>query len=364
VDWVKGALAVVVLFGAMISFHELGHFLVARLAGMRVHEYALGFGPILVSFRRGDIRYSLRVVPLGGFVRIAGMDPGDEDPNGFDKKSIPWRMATIAAGCAMNLAMAVLILAGVAYRFPAKIFPYVAPELVKSVVTSRIEEVMPGGPASGAGLRPGDKIVGINALHSEEVEALRRTIEGSGGRRLRVRIERKGSVLVVPVAPRQVEVTPGGKTRPMIGVVFSFTELGLPAAFVMGARMTYYFSAATLKGIGELATGKIALKKNVTGIVGASQWVAQQAKKGWGDYLRTCALITLFLAWFNLIPFPPLDGSRVVFLVVEAARGRPLMDKRKEAMVHLVGFALLLGLVVVITYFDVLRIWSGRPLGS
>ena len=350
--WLTGILAVVVLFGAMISLHELGHFLVARLARMRVHEYALGFGPALASFRWGDTRYSLRLFPLGGFVRIAGLEPGEDVPDGFDKKPVPSRMATIAAGSFMNLAMAALILAVIAYFFSL-------------ATTTRIEALEPPeGPAAQAGLRPGDWLVGVNRrVAADDVEAFQRVIAASPGKPLRLHIMRRGRLLSVEVVPEELPISGSASKRARIGVRFSAVpQYVSPArALLAGAQETYRVSIFMFVYVGKMITGKE--KRDVAGPVGVTQLIVQEAKKGLLSYLSLAALITINVAWINLLPIPALDGSRLLFLLLEVVRRRPL-DKRKEALVHLIGFALIIGLVLLVTYYDLLRIRSGRPIGG
>ena len=179
-----------------------------------------------------------------------------------------------------------------------------------------------------------------------------------------MRVERDQQALVLTVQPEPIpDPARGGQKRMMIGVTFYSApkNLSLPQALVAGVKETYNVSATVFAYVGAMIKHQAPV--SVAGPVGITQVLLQEARKGLANYLFISALIALQLAWLNLLPIPALDGSRIIFLVIEAVRRRPV-DKRKEALVHLVGFALILALVLLVTYLDLLRIFSGKPIGS
>jgi len=328
------------LFFLLIIVHELGHFLVAKLVGIKVREFSVGMGPLVVGHRRGETLYALRLLPLGGYNRMAGMEPDDlDDPRGFNRKSVAQRVAVIASGSLMNFLLAVLLYA---FIFLALGLPSNSPV---------IGRVLPGYPAEAAGLQAGDRILAVDGRPVTSWQELVVMIHQSPGRELRLTVVRNGQSLFVRLTPEFDPQTQAG----LIGIEQAIARLSLPAALWQGLRQTGLMLFFTVAGFGEMLLGRVPV--DLVGPVGIVQMVGQAAKFGAASVLGFAAFISLNLGLINLFPIPALDGSRLIFLAVEALRGRPV-DPHKESLVHLVGFALLVLAILVITYRDLLRLFG------
>lgn len=331
-------------FGLMILAHELGHFLAARASGITVHAFGIGFGPPIFRFRRGATVYSINLLPFGGYVRMAG-EEFDEvtTPDSFRAKSVLQRMLVVASGPLMNFVLAVVLLA-----------LSVATWGLPVGVTNRIAEVRAGWPAEEAGLRPGDRIIAIDGRPVPSGEQMVRTIHRSAGRPLRLRVVRDGVTFEVTVTPRWEE-------RLRVGAIGITPEVERRrydplSAILWAIGRTVGFAREVVVGLVRLvATGSFF--EGLAGPVGAVRILGDAARMGLDSYLFMSAFLSVMVGLFNLLPLPALDGGRFAFLVVEAVRRRAV-DPRREGYVHLVGFALLLLLLLVLTYRDILR-WAG-----
>ncbi len=337
-------LLAVFAFGLMILAHELGHFLAARWVGVGVQVFAIGFGPPLVQFRRGGTVYRFNLLPFGGYVRLAGEEfEEDLTPDAFRSKRVGQRMFVVAAGPLMNFLLSVVLLGCVATVWGLVVG-----------VTNEIAEIRPGWPAERVGLRPGDRIVAINgeAIHSGE--RMVQVIHRSPGRPLRLRVEREGQVFEVTVTPQlepQLRVGAIGITPAVVRQRYD------PLSGVVWATgRTVRFVRDIVVGVVELVA-KGSFLEGLAGPVGAVRLLGDAARMGFASYLYMTAFLSVMVGFFNLLPFPALDGGRLGFLLVEAVRRRAV-DPRREGYVHLVGFALLLLLILVLTYRDILR-WTG-----
>lgn len=335
-------LAAIAAFGAMIFFHELGHFLMAKRAGVLIHAFAIGFGPKLISWRRGPTTYSINLLPFGGYVRMEGEDTeGDAAAGNFRTKSVGWRIAIIAAGPIMNLALAALILTVMA-----------ATGGVPTAASNRVGTLEPGWPAAAAGLAPGDAIVSIDGTAMTSGEQVIDTIHRSAGRALVLVVRRGTEERSITVTPRLDEARGVGR------IGFSpeplWTRLNPVHALGWGVQRTGQFIVMLGEAIGRLIhEGQFF--GSLGGPVAAGNILVQAAASGAQNFLHIAAFLSVIIGVFNLLPIPALDGGRLAFLAVEAVRRRPL-DPRREGLVHMVGFAFLLLLLVVLTYQDVQRL--------
>lgn len=333
--------ASVFVFGLLIFIHELGHFLVAKRVGIKVHEFSLGFGPRLAGFAFRGTAYNLRLVPLGGFVRMAGMDPQEEvedEESSFQHKTVGQRAAVIAAGPLMNFLLAAVLLA-VIFFFQG--FP---------VPTTTVARLVPGQPAERAGLLPGDRIVAVNGQPVRSWEEMTRTINGHPGQRIVVTVEREGRVLDFAMVTAVDE-----RGRGKIGIYprQEPQRLNPAAALLRGAEYTARLAGVILLFVGKMVVG--AAPAEVGGPVRIVQEIHAAVQLGVYYLLQLAAFLSVNLALFNLLPVPALDGSRLLFLAAEAVRGKPL-DPAKENFIHLIGFGLLILLIVFITYRDILQL--------
>lgn len=346
--------AIVGAFALIILVHEAGHFFAARLAGMAVHEFSIGFGrPLLFWFRRGQTQYSLRLWPFISYVRVAGMEPGDEHPQGFNTKSRLAQAFVLVTGCLMNfvLAMTIYVMIGALIGVP------VAQNLVK--------EVMPGTPAAAAQIMPGDRIVGVDGRADLSVEQIRKAIQEHPNRPMKLVVERDGEHRTIALTPktdylydvrglRVIKVAIG-----LIGVGFdvAWERAGIARSIVIGYETTW--AMIHLQAVSIIAMITRQVPADVMGPVGVVDAMYREARSGWADFLAIVAAIAVTVGFINLLPVPPLDGSRLVIVVIEAVRRKPF-DKQKESLVHLVGLAVILALVLLITYRDIIRIAAGR----
>jgi regulator of sigma E protease len=338
---VPNVLAAIVAFGAMIFFHELGHFLVARRAGVLIHAFAIGFGPKLVSWQRGPTTYSLNLLPFGGYVRMEGEDNQGEPVEGsFRTRTVGWRMAVIAAGSVMNLVLAVAILALAAGTGGVPAAP-----------STRVGTVEAGWPAAAAGLKPGDVIEAIDGTPMTSGDQVIETIHRSTGKELALRVRRGDRVFMIQVTPRLDPARNVGR------IGFSpepvWTRLGPLAALSWGVQRTGQFIVTLGGAVGSLLReGRFF--ESLGGPLAAGSMLAQAAATSFQTYLHMAAFLSVIIGVFNLLPFPALDGGRLAFLALEAVRRRPL-DPRREGLVHMVGFALLLLLLFGLTVRDIRR---------
>lgn len=342
--------AIAAAFGLIVFVHEAGHFLSARALGMAVHEFSIGFGrPLLFWFRRGETQYSFRLWPFFSYVRIAGMEPGEDHPRGFDKKKRPAQAAVLVTGCVMNflLAAGIYIVMGAALGLP--------------VAVNTIQEVLPGSPAARAGLRPGDRLLGINGRLGLSVEQLREEIQAHPGRPLVFTLQRDGATRRVAISPRTETVLDIKGVRLLkvpigrIGIVFGsrVERMGVGRSIVAGFAETYQMIRLQIAALVSMVMRTV--PPEFMGPVAIVHRLNEEAKANWLGFLSMAAALTIAVGFLNLMPIPPLDGSRLLIVGLEAVRRRPF-DKRKELVVHLVGFVLLLALVAILTYKDILRI--------
>lgn len=355
-----------VMLSVLIVLHELGHFVLARRNGVRVNEFAVGFGPKLLAWTspRSGTQYTVRALPIGGFCAMEGEDnrvseaqqqrdflagAGVSESN-FQAKS-PWRrLAIVVAGPLANFVLCYLILLVGALAFG------VASDKAMPVVG----EILPASPAAIAGIRPGDRIVGIDDVTVTSGKTLVDTIHHALGKKLDLVYERNGIRSEIYVTPRPCPAQVGKKFG-CIGFspVSAYERVGFVTAVRQSADEFVAIANQTFGGIALLATqfGKYA--PEIAGPIGMGQVAATVQDWGWGPYFSLAATISFALGLFNLLPIPALDGGRAAFIVAELIRGRPV-DPEKEAMVHIAGFAALMALIMLVAFHDIVRIVSGQ----
>lgn len=335
-------LIAILALGILVIIHEAGHFLVARYAGMRVDTFSVGFGPSLWRVRRGETVYQVAAVPLGGFVQIAGLNPGDEispdDPRAYNNRPAWLRFATIAAGPFINYMFAVILLIGLNLLLGV-------PVLGGGAV---VESLTKGRPAAAAGMLPGDEIVKINDSPIAQFSQVSPLVEASGGKPLNVTIKRG-------TAERQVTVQPAddnGKWR--IGIALRPREerqhRGVVEAVKTGFAEPAVRSWLTLKALIDSATGK--QKAEFGSVIKIVDVMKERIGMGWVRGVEIVAIISTMLGFFNLLPIPALDGGRLVFLGWEMITRRPV-SQRVEQVVHTIGMVVLLSLIALLMYKDI-----------
>lgn len=326
----------IIILGLLIFFHELGHFLVAKRVGIKVQEFALGMGPIVFSKQVGETLYSLRALPIGGFNRMAGMDPNEEyDPRGFNTRTVAQRMGVIAAGSFMNFLLAMILF--------ALFFMGIG------VAGNKILEVLDHSPAQIAGIQPGDRILAVDGIQTPTWEKLTNSIRAKPGEEIILTIDRD---------QEQLELSLLAETDPVEGVGYigirpALEKRGLLQSIWLGITSSVALIVFILKQLFLMVKG--AVPAEVAGPVGMVQLVGEFAEFGLGAIIQFAAMLSLNLGIINLFPIPALDGSRLIFLAVEGLRGQPVNPDR-ENFIHFLGFVLLIGLMLLITYQDVWRI--------
>ncbi|MDZ5473444.1 RIP metalloprotease RseP [Bacillus sp. 31A1R] len=412
-------IAFIVIFGALVFFHELGHFVFAKRAGILCREFAIGFGPKVFSHRKGETIYTIRLLPIGGFVRMAGEDPEmveikpgyrigllfdeqekvskillnnkEKHPNAriieveyadiehdliikgyeegeeeelktfhisrtahlvednvetviapydrqFASKTLGQRTMAIFAGPMMNFILAFVVFVIIAF--------------MQGIPTNEpiLGKITPEGAALEAGLKEGDIVQSVGGAEvsswADVVEIIRKSPE----KQLDFIVEREGSEITIPVTPKEQEVE--GEKIGIIGV-YSPMEKSPIKAVTYGAKETYFWTIEIFSMLGKLITGQFSIDA-LSGPVGIYVSTDTVAKSGIYYLMKWAGILSINLGIMNLLPIPALDGGRLMFFAVEALRGKPI-DRHKEGMVHFIGFALLMLLMLVVTWNDIQR---------
>ncbi len=335
-------LACIFVFGILVTVHEFGHFITAKLTGMKVEEFSIGFGPTIYQQQEGETLYSLRMLPLGGYNKIAGMDPDDpEDPErGFNSKPVSSRMLVILAGSLMNILLPVLIFFGLFLAFGMDV-----PEN-KPVLGQIIE----GYPAEQSGLKEGDRILSINGKPVHEWLDIRKNIADSGMQPIPFEIQRDKEKLTITVTPGVNPET----GKPFIGVVSSLKNVRLTPvqAVVASVTATKNIIKNMYASLYHMVTGKT--KAEFSGPVGVAKMAGEVAHKGFDRLMQFTAMLSLNLAIINLLPLPALDGGHFLILLIEAVTGHKL-GKTAMQNIQKVGVAMILALTIFATFKDLTR---------
>ncbi|MDR1574262.1 MAG: RIP metalloprotease RseP [Clostridiales Family XIII bacterium] len=326
----------IIIFCLLIFAHEFGHLTAAKAVGVRVNAFALGMGPRLLHFKRGDTEYSLRAFPIGGFCAMEGEDESSDDPRSFGCKPLPAKALVLLAGSLMNVLLAVLILSAV-------IFANGTPSTV-------ISEVGAGSPAEAAGVLPGDRIVSVDGRAVTEWEDIPPAVVAAKGDRVAIVVLRDGEELRLESGfytgddgLQKIGVTPGTERR----------VRSIGPALLLGCRAAWNMGTAMVQAIGMLFTGGVSVQE-LTGPVGIVYIVGDVAKNGMLQLAQLTALISLNLGIVNLLPIPALDGCRFLFLFIRKLTGKAMTDEM-EGKVHFVGIMLLFALMIFVTFQDVAR---------
>ncbi|KON89053.1 zinc metalloprotease [Sporosarcina globispora] len=413
-------IAFIVIFGALVFFHELGHLIFAKRAGILCREFAIGFGPKVFSFKKDETVYTIRLLPIGGFVRMAGEDPemveikpgyriglilddneevskiilnnkdkypdarivevedadiehaleikgfveGEEDESiqvfkisrsavlveggtetliapydrQFASKTLGQRTMAIFAGPMMNFVLAFIV--------------FVLIALLQGIPTNEpaLGKLTPDGAAYEAGLKEGDLVQSVDGAEISSWSDVVEIIRQSPSEELEFLVERNGQELTIPVTPKVQDVE--GEKIGIIGV-YSPMEKSPLKAITYGAEETYFWTKEIFVMLGKLVTGQFSIDA-LSGPVGIYVSTDTVAKSGIYYLMKWAGILSINLGIMNLLPIPALDGGRLMFFAVEAVRGKPI-DRHKEGMVHFIGFALLMLLMLVVTWNDIQR---------
>ncbi|MDR5658228.1 RIP metalloprotease RseP [Serpentinicella sp. ANB-PHB4] len=328
------AIVAIIVFGLLVFIHELGHFGVAKWVGIKVHEFAIGMGPKIVNFKKGETTYSLRLLPLGGYVRMEGEDEKSNDQRSFNNKPVLHRIGVVIAGPIMNIILGVILFTVIFYN-------------ITGVPTTTINDIAEDSPAHYVDVQPGDEIVSVNNKKISTWDNIVEEINMSQGETINVELLRDNEVITKRITPIISEDT----NQYMIGI-YPVTNRSVMLAIENSLKQTRMI----ITGIFDFFRGLIVRQENVlddvVGPVGIISLVSEASRAGWIYVTQLAGLISINLAIMNLLPIPALDGSRILFLIVEAFRGRPI-DPEKEGMIHIIGFTLLILMMIMVTYKDI-----------
>lgn len=339
-------LLAIFLLGLLVALHELGHLLAARLCRMKVERFAVGFGPPLLATRRRGTQYSLRAIPFGGFVRVAGMEAAGEGPPGpgsFSSRPRWQRALVLVSGSALNYLCAVGLLFAL----------YAGGRRVP--VPGTVGEVTPGSEAARVQLRPGDVVEQVDGRAMREWSDLTEAVAEHAGRPLVLRVRRGNEVLEVSATPR---VDEGGVSRLGVSQLYAYRQL---TRWEAARYAVHHASALVVEGLRatwELVSGRPGA--TLEGPVAIAQRMAAAATSGADGLVALLAAISVALAVFNLLPVPGLDGGRLVLLAIAWVRGKPL-DPRVEAVASAAGFFAMIALAVWVTVRDVRGVRAAAP---
>ena len=420
ISFLISTIKIIFLLGFLIFIHESGHFLVAKACKIKVKEFAIGFGPTIWKKQGKETKYALRLIPLGGFVNMLGEEERSEEEGSFSKSSIPKRIAVVVAGGAVNIVFGLLvyfILMSSSGNYISTTIETVVPDYaaeqvglksndellkidgkrvrLKSDIDEKVQnsngesitltikrnneikdvQILPtvvetkaigiylgaeendlsgeikgiyqNSPAEKAGIIAGDKILSINGQNPEgDPYKIIELISNSKANEIVLEIQRNNQII-------QFNIVPQIQRTYKIGVTFKIAENTFANNIYYGFWDTIDFSVSLLDNLKMMFTGNVSADQ-LMGPVGISQVVSKT--QGAIEFLYMLALISLSLGVTNLLPFPPLDGGKVVILLIEAIRRKPIKENI-EIAIQMAGFFLLIGLSIYVTYNDVLRIF-------
>ncbi len=351
----------IVLFGLLIFFHELGHFIFAKLVGVKVLKFSLGFGPKIVGKKIGETEYLISAIPLGGYVKPLGEEIGEElkeeeKPRAFNYQPVWKRIAIVVAGPIFNLVLAFIIFV----VFLSLKLPIAIPNL--DSITTTVETVMEGSPAMEAGLKKDDTIVSIDGVPVRDWNEMAGVFSENPGKELSLTIKRDDTLINVRITPEPTKVKNEKGEEIVIGRIGVSKKLDakvIQSTRILDAPLksieaVYGWCVLTLEVVIKLLTGAVSAKQ-IGGPILIVDAAAKAASVGAFTYFNFIAIISINLAILNLLPVPVLDGGHIMFLSIEALRGKPLSDK-VMIVANKIGMALLLFLIAFVFYNDIVRV--------
>jgi regulator of sigma E protease len=336
----------------LIIAHEVGHFVSAKAFGIKVDEFGLGFPPRLFGIKRGETLYSLNAIPLGGFTKLAG-EEDPKVPRSFAGKGIGTRLIVLSAGSIMNLLLPI-VLFSIAFMIPHDVV--MEPTVVKIVA--------PNSPAAIAGIEAGDNLLGVNGKPINNFSELQRSTQLNLGKEITILVEHSDSTR------EELQLIPRWKPPEGEGAIGIERDIELALSNRTTKSQHEPFWKAIPMGASECVEVFVLIKNEVlkwvigattpqvTGPVGIAQITGEAAKAGISPLLEFTGFISINLAIINILPLPALDGGRIAFVLLEWVRRGKRVSPKTEGLVHLIGFAMLMALILVITYQDIIRIIS------
>jgi len=345
-----------VVLGPLIFIHELGHFLLARLFGVGVETFSLGYGSRLFGKKIGRTDYRVSLLPLGGYCRMVGEEPGEEIspediPVSFTHQHVLKRVPIVAAGPIFNVLLALVLLFGLFY----------ASGLL--VLRPTVGSVLPDSPAEAGGMEVGDLVLSIDGKPVSSWDEMTEMIIGAGGIPLSFTVRRGEEVLsktITPAPTKTKNIFDEDVEQDMIGIGYggeTFSrELGMAEALVESIDRTYYMAELTVVTVVKLIQGRIP-PKMIGGPIMIAQMAGRTARVGFAPFILLVAFVSINLAIINLLPVPVLDGGHLMFFTIELILGRPVSPGIRERA-HQVGIFLLLLLMIYVFYNDIARFFT------
>lgn len=337
-NFIINIIKIIFLLGILVFIHEGGHFIIAKLCKVKVHEFAIGFGKTIWKIQGKETAYELKLIPLGGFVRMEGEEEKSEKEGSFSKASIPKRIAIVVAGGTVNIIFGLLIY-------------FVLSVSSGTFFTNEIESIIPGYPADIINLMEGDKIIKIQNKKINTKQDINDALNNLKNQEVILLIERNGRQIEYKTKPTELEYS--NETIYVLGINLKQAENTLANRIYYASLETSKFLVSIIDNIKQLFKGNIQ-KEQLMGPVGISNVVSET--KGFENYIYVIALVSLSLGVTNLMPFPPLDGGKIILFLIEAIRKKPLNEKL-ESNIQITGFIILITLSVYITYNDIFRIF-------
>lgn len=332
--------AAILVFCFLILSHEFGHFIVAKACGIYVEDFSLGMGPKLLSWKGKETQYTLRLLPVGGWCKMEGEDEDSENPRAFCNKKVWQRICVVAAGPVMNFICAIIL------------FVILFMMVGTYSTTNQVGDVTAGYPAATAGLQSGDILLDINGFPISNWNDISTAVNQQPGQTLSCLVERDGQQLTIIITPVYDE----SRGSYLLGITPMQARLGFFKAVGLGVRQSVLFARELVISIVGMIRGT--MEVDISGPVGIVTVIGETASYGFRSLMLLTAYLSINLGLINLFPLPALDGSRIVFLAVEGIRRKPI-DRDKEGWVHTIGLFLLLGVMVLVTYHDIVRLVSG-----
>jgi len=337
--------SIVFTFGLVIFFHELGHLIAAKRMGVKVEKFSLGFGPEWFGFTKGGTRYVVSLIPVGGYVKMAGEHAGEKRKGTADEfLSQKWwrRILIVASGPAMNFVLAVVIFFLMGF-FAGVVIPHYE--------STEVGSVLPEMPAERAGVLKGDKIFSIDGKEVNNWKEMAEMVHSKPGQEIDIRILRGKEEILLKVIPQYDEARRVG----LIGIspAWEIRKYNFTSSLLGGFQQTLLLIVLTLKYMWLMLLG--AVKPALAGPIGIAQMVAEVARTGVYQLLSLIAVINAEIGLFNLFPIPLLDGGYAMFYFVEGVTGRPL-DENRMKIAQAIGAAIIVFLLILVTYQDILRL--------
>jgi regulator of sigma E protease len=361
-------IAFIVILSILVLIHELGHFLVAKKVGIKVEEFGIGFPPRAYGKKYGETLYSINWLPIGGFVKMYGEDEAgggkisgqkaadrvqEDEKRAFYAQPLWQRMIVVVAGVVMNFILAVVV---ISFLFATVGVPLPSNSII-------VSEVNHSSPAEKAGLKTNDKILAIDGQKVSQIDSFIKATKKLKGKSLNLEVVRNGKEFQTSLTPREIYPKDEG---PM-GIAITDIEVKKYSwwqAPVFGTIEAAKFSWMIVSGLGSMAYDFAVhgtKPQGLAGPVGVAQLTGQAVQAGWASVLWFLALLSLNLAVLNILPIPALDGGRFFFMLIELVTRRKVSPKY-EALAHGIGLVVLLGLMLVLTIFDVARLITGQGI--